>query len=292
MHTKRNFIKICTIALVAATLATGAAAKSCLWKVIAGNGSFYLQGSIHTLQAGNYPLAPAIEQAYAVSETLVLEVDMKEMATPETQRQILAKAMLPDTETLQQVLDADTYGKLSAACAQAGPPVAGLAKLKPWFATMTLVLFRLQAMGFDPQHGLDTYFNNKAIADGKKVLGLETVDFQIDLFVSLSEKNPDDFVARALADINLLEEEIVPLEKAWTAGDIETLGALMSKSFEGYPELYSTFVLDRNKRWIKTLDGLLEKPGTAMVVVGAGHLPGKGGLLELLRQKGYALEQL
>ncbi len=291
MHTKRAFIKSCTLALLAATLATGAAAKSCLWKVTSKTGAFYLQGSVHTLKAGNYPLAPAIEQAYAASKVLVLEVDMKEMASPETQQRILAKARLPGTETLQQVLDKDTYGKLSTACAQAGLPIVALSKFKPWFATMSLVLFKLQAMGFDPQHGLDSYFHDKATDDGKKVIGLETVDFQIDLFVSLSEKNPDDFVARALADIDLLEEEIIPLERAWAAGDIDTLGALMSKSFEGYPELYKTFVLDRNARWLKTLDGLLAKPETAMVVVGAGHLPGKGGLLELLKQKGYTLEQ-
>jgi len=292
MHTRRGFIKSCTLALIVAALAAGAMAKSCLWKVTSGDGTFYLQGSIHTLKTESYPLAPAIEKAYADSKTLVLEVDMKEMASLETQQRIMAKAMLPGTETLQQVLDADTYEKLSAACAQAGLPVAALAKLKPWFATMTLVLFKLQAMGFDPQYGLDAYFHNKATTDGKKVIGLETVDFQIDLFVSLSEKNPDDFVARALADIDVLEEEIVPLEKAWAVGDIDTLGTLMSKSFEGYPELYKTFVLDRNARWIKTLEALPGKSGTAMVVVGAGHLPGKGGLLELLRQKGYALEQL
>ena len=292
MHTKRNFIKSCTLALFAATLATGAMAKSCLWKVTSNTGAFYLQGSIHTLKPSNYPLAPAIEQAYAQSETLVLEVDMKEMTSPETQQRILAKAMLPGTETLQQALDADTYEKLSAACAQAGLPIVALSKFKPWFATMALVLFKLQAMGFDPQYGLDTYFHDKATADGKKMIGLETVDFQMDLFANLSEKNPNNFVARALADIDVLEEEIIPLEKAWAAGDIETLGALMSKSFEGYPELYKTFVLDRNARWIKTLDGLLEKPGTAMVVVGAGHLPGKGGLLELLGERGCTLEQL
>ena len=292
MHTKRGFIKFCTLALIATTLTTGALAKSCLWKVTSKTGTFYLQGSVHTLKPGNYPLAPAIEQAYAASEVLVLEVDMKAMSSPETQQRILAKAMLPGTETLQQTLDADTYEKLGTACSEAGLPVAALAKLKPWFATMTLILVKLQSLGFDPQYGLDTYFHSKATADGKKVVGLETVDFQIDLFANLAEKNPADFVARALADLDIIEEEIVPLERAWVAGDIDTLGALMSKSFEGYPELYKTFVLDRNNRWMKTLEALPGKPETAMVVVGAGHLPGKGGLLDLLKQKGYALEQL
>ncbi|MEN8255020.1 MAG: TraB/GumN family protein [Verrucomicrobiota bacterium] len=292
MNTRRVFIKSCTLALLATVLATGALAKSCLWKVTSVNGTLYLQGSIHVLKAGSYPLAPAIEQAYSNSTALVLEVDMKEMTSPETQQLIMGKAMLPGTSTLQQVLDEETYQKLGAACTQAGLPIAALAKFKPWFATTTLTLVQLQKMGFDSQYGLDTYFFDKATADGKKVIGLESVGFQIDLFDTLSEENPNDFTTRALTDLAAMEEDVASLEKAWETGDIDTLGTLISKGFEGYPEFHRTFVLDRNKRWFKTLGGLLETPETHMVVVGAGHLSGKGGLLELLKQKGYALEQL
>jgi len=292
MKTRRGFIKSGIFALMATSLATGAMAKSCLWKVTSENGTLYLQGSVHVLKADSYPLAPAIEQAYAESKALVLEVDMKEMTSPETQQRIMEKAMLPGTETLQQVLDEDTHQKLGTACTQAGLPIAALEKFKPWFATMTLTLVRLQKMGFDAQYGLDTYFFDKAAADGKKVLGLESVDFQIDLLESLTKENPNDFVMRALADLAVIEEDVASLEKAWESGDIDALSTLISKSFEGYPYFHQTFVLDRNKRWFETLNGLLKAPETHMVVVGAGHLSGKGGLLELLEQKGYTLEQL
>ncbi len=156
MHTKRGFIKFCTLALITAILATGAMAKSCLWKVTAGNGTLYLQGSVHVLKADNYPLAPAVEQAYNNSTALVLEVDIKEMTTPETQQMIMEKAMLPGGGTLQEALDEETYRKLCAACTQAGLPMAALAKFKPWFATTTLTLLQLQKMGFDSQYRRDT----------------------------------------------------------------------------------------------------------------------------------------
>jgi uncharacterized protein YbaP (TraB family) len=267
-------------------------AKSCLWKVTSETGTLYLQGSVHVLKADSYPLAPAIEEAYAASETLVLEVDMKEMASPEVQQRIMAKAMLPGTATLQETLDADTYQKLSDACTRAGLPVSTLAKFKPWFATMTLTLIQLQKMGFDSQDGLDTYFFGRAEADGKNVSGLESIDFQIGLFDSLAEENPTDFVTRALTDLALIEKDVPFLEKAWETGDIDALGALMSKGFEGYPNLYKTFVLDRNARWLKAMTGFLETQDIHMVVVGAGHLSGEGGLIELLKNKGYSLEQL
>lgn len=292
MTKRRTLIKSCTLVLIATTLATGAMAKSCLWKITSETGTLYLQGSVHILKAESYPLAPAIEQAYAASDALVLEVDMAEMTSPETQQQIMAKALLPGTETLKTELDANTYHKLDTACTEAGLPIAAFEKFKPWFAAITLTLVKMQKMGFDPNQGLDKYFYDKATTDGKKVIGLESVKFQINLFDSLSKENPNDFMARTLTDLEVLKDEVENLLKAWTVGDIDTVGKLMSKSFADYPKFYQTFVLDRNERWFKTLNGLLKKSKTHMVVVGAGHLPGKGGLLDLLETKGYTVEQL
>jgi uncharacterized protein YbaP (TraB family) len=292
MNTRRRFIRTYVGVTIATAFATGIAAKSCLWKVESETGALYLQGSVHILKADNYPLAPAIEEAYMASEVLVLEVDMQEMTSAETQQKLLAKAILPDNETLQQTLDEKTYRQLSDAFNRAGVPVEGMSKFKPWFACMTLTLFRLQQLGFSAQLGLDTYFFNKASAEEKKVIGLESIDFQINLFDRLADTNPDAFVARALADLTLIEEEMSSMEKAWETGDIDALGKLMSRSFKDYPALYKTFVLDRNKQWLKKLTDMLEKPETCMVVVGAGHLAGKDGLLELLKKEGYTLEQL
>ena len=292
MTTRRGFIIFCSLALFTILLASGTTAKSCLWKVTSESGTLYLQGSIHVLKAEHYPLAPAIEQAYAASDALVLEVDMAEMASPKIQQQIMAKALLPDGGTLQKELDAATYQALATACTQTGLPPAALENFKPWFASITLTLVKMQTMGFDPNLGLDHYFYEKAKADEKKVIGLETVNFQIDLFDNLTTTNPNDFVGRTLADLELLEKEVGNLCTAWMTGDIASVEKLMAQSFEGYPELYKIFVLDRNKRWIKKMDGFLKKSKTHMMVVGAGHLSGKGGLLDLLKKRGYTVEQL
>lgn len=292
MKTRSAFIRCCTLALIATTLATGTLAKSCLWKVTSTTGSLYLQGSIHVLKADSYPLDPAIEKAYSASDVLVLEVDMKEMTSPKTQKRIMAKALLPDDRTLQMELDAEVYRKLLAACDSIGVPPVQIEKLKPWFASTILTLTKMQQLGFNPVYGLDKYFHDKAVADGKKVVGLESVDFQLDLFDSLSKKNPNDFIQHALADLETAEADIETLHKVWETGNIDEVGTLMTKGFSDYPELYESLVTDRNKRWVKTLNRLLKKPTTHMVVVGAGHLPGKGGLLELLGNKGYTVEQL
>ena len=292
MNTRRTFFKSCTLALLTTILAINSNAKSCLWKVTSEKGTLYLQGSIHVLTTESYPLAPAIEQAYTESVALVLEVDMKEMTKTETQQRIMQKAMLPGSKTLQDVLSPDTYQQFNSLCGEVGLPIITLEKFKPWFAATALALVKMKKMGFDPQHGLDKYFHDKAVADSKPVIGLESVDFQIDLFDSLSKSNPNDFIKHTLADLAVIDSEMEAMETAWRTGRIDTVGELVAEGFNGYPNFYKTFVTDRNKLWLETLERLLKEDKPHMVVVGAGHLPGKDGLLELLKKKGYTLEQL
>ena len=290
MQTKRMFIKS-SLLLLAALLASGAAgAKSCLWKVTRGEGSFYLQGSVHVLKPENHPLAPAIEEAYAKSDSLVLEVDMQDMVG--AQQLIMQKAMLPAGGSLRATLDPEVYKQFEQACGTAGLPAVAVDGFKPWFASMTLSIIKMQKMGLNEELGLDKHFHTKALADGKPVVGFETMEFQIDLLDSLAEGDPNDFMKKSLKDLVLFEEKLDELLAAWVGGDIDTVGQLVLESFEDYPNLYTDFIAARNRNWIGKLEAMLESGKTHMVVVGAGHLPGKGGVLELLKAKGCKLEQL
>ncbi len=292
MQTKRVFIKTLLISLAAALSAGTAQAENTLWKASSAKGAFYIQGSVHLLKADDYPLAPAIEEAYSKSEVLVLEADMKEMLAPETQQLILAKAMLPGDETLETSLSPEVYKMLSEKMKAAGLPAAAFNKFKPWYVSMTLVLTKMQQMGFNPAYGIDQYFYAKATAENKEVIGLETVEYQINLFESLAQGNQDKYIKHTLKELDLLEEMLSELIAAWKTGDIEKLGQLMKESFKEYPDIYESFVNDRNKAWAEKLDAMASKEKTGMVVVGSGHLPGEKGLLKLLEKRGFKLEQL
>jgi uncharacterized protein YbaP (TraB family) len=271
---------------------SSAAAKSCLWKIESGTGTLYLQGSVHLLKAEDYPLAPEIEEAYSNSDVLVLEADMQEMLDPATQQKIMAKAMLPAGKSLKTELSAESYAALARAFEESGLPIAMFETFKPWFASMTVVMSRMQKMGFDPGRGLDQHFYYKAAAEKKQVIGLESVDFQIDLFDSLARGNEDAYLDRTLEELAMLETMLDELITSWKKGDIETLGKTLQESFEDYPELKQKFLLDRNKTWVSKLNKLLKSDKTHMVVVGAAHIPGEGGLLELLEKKGCKITQL
>ena len=79
---------------------------------------------------------------------------------------------------------------------------------------------------------------------------------------------------------------------AWKTGDLATLDRMVQDSFRDYPEMYGKFVTDRNRMWADKLEDMARKDRTCMVVVGTAHLAGKEGLLELLKEKGFRIEQL
>ncbi len=273
-------------------LAFPGVAGNSLWKATSAHGTLYLQGSAHVLKAEHYPLHAAIEKAYTDSSTLILEVDMGEMLLPRAQQRITRMAMLESPATLSSVLKPDTYQNLSAAAADAGLTMTILEPFKPWFAVMTLTLVKMQQLGADESLGLDRHFYEKAKADGKKVIGLETVDFQLALFDTFSGENPDDFVNRSLAELKQLDEDLTELLEAWQAGDIQTLETMINKSFRDYPDLYEKFITARNKAWAEKLAIMAQDGASYMVVVGAGHLTGRDGVINLLRNQGFSIEQL
>ena len=287
-----HFITLSALTVLLSISTLSAQAKSTLWKATSPKGTLYVQGSAHVLKADNYPLAPAIVQAYSNSTTLVLEVDMGDMMSPKTQQLIMGMAMLKQPDTLKTVLKPVTYESLNTAAADAGLPLAAIEQFKPWFATMTLTLVKMKKMGLDESLGLDKHFYDRAQTDGKPVIGLESVDFQIALLDSLADENPNDFVNRSLTELKQLEEDLTQLLTAWENGDFQTLEELMNKSFEDYPEQYERFITARNKAWVKKMSEIMKKDETYMLVVGAGHLPGEDGVVNLLRKKGFTVEQL
>ncbi len=284
--------KILVLLLPLALLSLTASAANCLWKAASERGTFYLQGSVHLLKAKDYPLDPAIEAAYANSDTLIFETDMEEMLSPRTQQLLLEKAILPGDRTLKNELDAETYAMLEKEFAKAGLPAAMIQKFKPWFATMTLALLRMQEMGLDPNLGLDQHFHRKAMADRKPETGLETVEFQINLFDTLSEGDQNGYTKHALKELEQMETLLDEMLAAWKSGGVDKLDEIMREGFKDYPDMYRQFVTDRNKAWVEKLDGMADPDRTGMVVVGVAHLAGEEGLLELMKARGYAIEQL
>ena len=271
-----------------------AATRSFLWKASKGQGVVYLVGSVHMLTADFYPLAPALDAAFKDSDLLVEEADLSEMLSPTTQFSLLQRGMLPSGQTLDKVVSPATLALVNAHVGVFGPgaAVAAVKQFKPWFLAMTLEAMEWQKAGFDPQLGLDKHFFDRAHSEGKTVQGLETTEFQISLFDSMSAEQQERFLAETLKDLDKETASVGQLASAWKSGDVAGVERFVLKDLQSDPVVYQRLLVGRNRAWLPKLEALFSRPRPAMVVVGAAHLVGPDGLVAMLKAKGYTLTQL
>jgi uncharacterized protein YbaP (TraB family) len=124
---------------------------------------------------------------------------------------------------------------------------------------------------------------------------LESLEYQFKLFSALSKKDQESFLLYILKDINVLERELDKLVKAWGAGDEKDIELIMTKSVKEDKKLvpiYEKLVIERNRKMVSKIEEYLKQKETFFVVVGAGHLVGSQGIIRLLREKGFLIEQL
>jgi hypothetical protein len=131
-------------------------------------------------------------------------------------------------------------------------------------------------------------------AGGKKIVELESVDAQIRLLSGFSDSEQELFLIRTLNDLKSVEKDTDALLRAWTSGDMRGIERLLSKDgAEGkkMASLNEKLLYSRNREMASRIENLLRAKETAFVIVGAGHLVGEKGIIALLRQKGYSIEQ-
>jgi uncharacterized protein YbaP (TraB family) len=150
----------------------------------------------------------------------------------------------------------------------------------------------LQKLGFDPNYGVDRYLAERAVKSGKTIVGLETAAFQIGLIDQLSQRDQEAMLRQSLKEMDLLDRALDQIVRAWSTGDVIALGALLLSGMREYPAVHQAIIVDRNRRWLPRIEKMIEQGESALITVGAAHLVGKDGVIELLRARGYTVEQM
>lgn len=267
--------------------------KTFMWKVENANSSMYLLGSIHIAKPSLYPLNSKITSAYKNSKNLVVEVDVQkgQMALQMKTMQI---GMFKNKK-LKDVLPSNLYTEFSKRATEIGLPMLAINKMKPWLASLSLTIFQMKKLGYDPQSGIDLHFLTLAKKDNKNILELETGEFQLNLLAGFSKKLNILNIKLMLKDWDKSKNVLAKMFNEWKVGKMKTLTDLSYKYREKYPEMkiyYKKLLTDRNINMAKKLDKMLKTDKNSyFVVVGGGHLIGKEGVIALLRKKGYKITQ-
>ena len=232
-----------------------------------------------------------IEKAFAESRTLVEELDLDEMNDPTQMMAALAKAMLTDGRTLDQLIAPETYAEVKKRAEGYGLPMIALQRMKPWLVAVALMAPTLQSAGFKPELGVDHYFFDRAKEKGLKRQALETLQYQLDRFDELSPKLQEEMLKATLKDLDTQVSGVKDMVRAWTNGDVAAIEKLTLTAFEQSPELYQRLLVERNHNWVPHVERCLAEKAGCFVVVGAAHLVGQDGLPTLLAKKGYKVTQ-
>ncbi|MFH1049944.1 MAG: TraB/GumN family protein [bacterium] len=253
-----------------------------LWKVKSSTATVFLFGSIHVAREDMYPLSQKTEDAFESSDALVVELDINKV-DPALMRK---KAMYQDDRTLESELSKETYRKLEALLLVHKVPKTGYYKLKPWMAMMTVLLLELNKAGFDKSLGLDNYFLEKS-KNKKEILELENAEEQLDLLDIELGNLQNEFIDYSLLDQSLWLQQIDTLVNLWKTGNVKEMEKYVLEPMEEHPEfeiITDKLYTQRNIRMAKKIEDYLKTNKTYFVVVGAAHLIGDEGIVELLRK--------
>lgn len=266
-----------------------------LWKVSDADNDVYLLGSFHLLKADDYPVPADIDRAFDDAESLLFEVDPREMTAPETVATMQKYMAYDDGQSLSNVLPKATLERLGTLVSAGGGSVQALEQNEPWAVSLGLVIGVSQAMGFKPDLGLDRHLMERASKAGKPAVGLETVEDQMKALDAVPHAEQAQGLDEFLLDPTKAVQQLQDMHAWWRAGDVARLDTDMRAEMAAKsPQSYKLLDVDRNKAWLPLLEQRLTGSTTddSLVVVGALHLLGPDGLVEQLRAKGYRVERV
>jgi uncharacterized protein len=251
-----------------------------------------LLGSVHVARSDLYPLDARIEGAFAESDALVLELALDESAQLGAARRMMELGQLSPGKRLSDVVQPETMDLLVRTQAERGQSLFGLRGFRPWFVALTLTTQALESEGFSAELGIDEHFRRAAVGH-KRIEALETVESQLGLFTSLSPAAEEELLRQTLEDLASYAGELDAAFQLWSAGDAVGLERLLVTPMQTeYPEMFQRLFVDRNRAMTERLLEMARAKGNYFVVVGAGHMVGASGIVELLRSRGIEVWQL
>jgi uncharacterized protein YbaP (TraB family) len=259
-----------------------------MWSMRGKGCTVSLLGSIHVLKKNTADLLDdRIEKAYSSCPRVVFEADMDEAGTEKARGMMLRLGSYPKGQTLRQNLSAKTYRILDERLKSSGMEISRFEQLKPWLVSVTLAAIELKRLGFTAEEGIDGHFLKKARADSKKVIFLESAEEQINLLARMLSDRQEELLKQSIEELDVIQQRSAELEHAWREGNVALVETITKTSLKAYPDIEQNLFTERNAAWATKIEKLLSEKGDVFMVVGAAHLVGSNGLLELLRRKGY-----
>jgi uncharacterized protein len=255
-----------------------------LWK-ISGNGltrSSYLYGTMHVLCAEDATVSDSLKLAIKYSDQIYFELDMDNMGEMLGAMKYLR---MNDGKKLSELLTKEEYAKVETYFKNnAVPlPLTMMNRFKPYFISS---LIGEQMMTCSQKNGMEELIMRESRQYKKEIKGLETTEFQASIFDSIPyEKQAKDLV-NYIDSIDSYKQVTLEMVDVYRQQNLDRMDSLMHKSDPGMDEYMDILLYGRNRHWVEQMPAIM-KGKCILFAVGAGHLPGEQGVINLLRKRGY-----
>lgn len=258
-----------------------------LWRISGKNipRPSYLFGTMHVLCARDAQLGDSLKAAIRNCDEIWFEIDLSDMAGMFSSLQYMR---MNDNKRLSDLLSPDEYARVKAYFAKHASmlPFSMLERFKPMLISG---LIEEQELDCETTDGMELTIMKESRSYHKPVNGLETAEFQASLFDSIPYEEQAKELVKSIDSTDENKKMTQQLVRLYNKQDLDGIDSLSQKEdpeMSGYMDL---LLYGRNRKWAKKLDSLLKKK-SMLIAVGAAHLPGRGGVIDLLRKEGYTVE--
>lgn len=268
-----------------------------MWKVTKGDKEMYLFGSIHATQDGAENLPDYVQKAFDECDYLAMELDTDSMMNDLGQAlQLTQKLMYTDGTTIKDHISKETYDAAVKYLTEKGLYISYYDNFKPmmWISLLENAMYN--DAGIDITKSMESIMTSKAKKANKKILEVENIDIQLGVFDNISDELADVMIlSYTQADPSEQAKANNKLYEQWKHGEAikdTDEDEIPDEYKEDYEKFSKAMLTDRNKGMADKAEEYMNNGKKVFFMVGAAHMYGDDGIVQLLKDRGYTVERV
>jgi uncharacterized protein YbaP (TraB family) len=246
----------------------------------------YIFGTFHLLCKDDIKFSEQLKSSLKFSDEVYMEMDMDD---PSTMLSGLLYMNMKGGKKLKDLYTADEYKKVESYFSDSlGIPMMMLQSIKPYFLVAMLYP---KMMSCQTASGVEEELMTIAKENKKEIKGLETMQFQASVFDSIPYEWQAKELLKNIDSFSFYKNEFDTMLVQYKNQQLSAMENSLGKSEFGSDKYEDILLTRRNINWVDQLKSIMKKE-SVFVAVGAGHLVGEKGLLNLLRKEGYTITPL
>jgi uncharacterized protein len=254
-----------------------------LYEIKSKNGQHtsYVFGTIHLMPKDKFNIDSTLTAAFNSSSMIAMEVDLNMDLAQKIE--VAKETILPEGKTLRDFCTKDQYQMIYTYAVDSNgmskKKFKRYSRLKPFFFSSVMLQESLENT-----KSYELEFGEMAKKGSKKTMGLESIQVQMQTINTVSLEDQVQMLIDGMKETQSYDAML----SNYLSESIDALYTEIVSESEGFPNFVENFLNKRNRQWIPVITDQIERENT-FIAVGAGHLPGPNGVLQLLNAQGYSL---